>query len=131
MSPTMDLIDRYYELLAARDREGLSQVLSNDIVVTYWGQEGQLPWAGTFTGIDGFWAFLGSVSEHLDIVEIERLRVVANDDAVIIPCRGQWRVKATGHVVKAGMVNVFVVSNGRISAYDLFVDTAAFVHALN
>lgn len=127
----MDVIDRYYDLLAQRDREGLSEVLSHDIVVTYWGQEGQLPWAGTFDGIDGFWTFLGSVSEHLDIVEVERLRVVADDEAVIIACRGQWRVKASGHVVKAGMVNVFVVSNGRISAYDLYVDTAAFVSALN
>lgn len=127
---TIELIERYYDLLAARDRDGLAEVLSEDIVVTYWGQEGQLPWAGTFAGLDGFWTFLASVSEHLDIVEVERLRVVSDTEAVIIPCRGQWRVKATGEVVHAGMVNVFVVTDGRISAYDLYVDTAAFVAAL-
>lgn len=131
MSSTIELIENYYDLLAARDRDGLSKVLSPDVVVTYWGQEDQLPWAGTFVGLDGFFTFLGSVSEHLDIVDVERLRVVANDEAVIIPCRGQWRVKATGQVVTAGMVNVFEVSNGQISAYDLYVDTAAFVAALH
>ena len=127
----METIDRYYELLAARDRDGLHKILSPDIVVTYWGQPDELPWAGTFTGLDGFDQFLAAVSELLDIVEVVRLRVVADDDAVVISCRGQWRVKATGEVVEAGMVNVFEVTDGLISAYDLHVDTAAFVAALN
>jgi len=127
---TIEIIERYYDLLAARDRDGLAEILSPDIVVTYWGQEGQLPWAGTFRGLDGFDQFLEAVSSVLDIVEVKRLRIVADEDVVVIPCAGQWRVKATGEVVSAGMVNVFQVDSGRISAYDLHVDTAAFVTAL-
>ncbi|MGY9074109.1 MAG: nuclear transport factor 2 family protein [Acidimicrobiales bacterium] len=125
-----DVIDRYFSLLAARDRDGLLEVLSPEIVVTYHGQDVRLPWAGRYEGVDGFDEFLGIVAAHFEVVNVDRSAYIADGDQVVVQCQGTWLAKPTGREINAGMVNVFSVDAGRISGYEVYADTEAFAHAL-
>ena len=127
---TEALLSLYYELLAARDQEGLRQLLAPDVVVTYHAQRDQLPWAGTFHGHAGFDEFLKLVSQHVEIVDADRLPPIIANDHAIVRTQGRWRVDATDKIVSGSMINVFTMSAGTIVAYEVWADTAAFVEGL-
>ena len=90
-----ETLDRYYAALKAGDREALRGVVSDDIEVHYPAPEGLLPWAGDWTGFEGFEAFLATVGDHLVIDTVEPLAVHVAGDAVITVLKGEWTVKAT------------------------------------
>jgi ketosteroid isomerase-like protein len=125
------VIDRYYDLLAARDRDGLISLFAPDFAVVYHAQDGEFPWSGTFDGIDGFDSFLAAIGTNLDVVQVDRTAITADDERVVVQCVGHWRVKANGADVRGGMVNVFTVADNRISKYEVYADTSAFRRGLD
>lgn len=127
---TRAVIDRYYERLAERDRDGLVELFAPEFIVTYHAQPGAFPWSGEFRGIDGFDTFLAAIAEQLEIVRVDKTAIVADDSRVVVQCDGHWRVKANGADVRGGMVNVFTVANGRITHYEVHADTQAFADGL-
>jgi len=93
---TLDVINRYYELLAARDRDGLVALFADEFKVTYHAQPDAFPWSGVFEGVEGFDRFLAVIAEHLEIVEVAQTATIADDARVVVQCAGHWRVKANG-----------------------------------
>ncbi len=130
MSSTKQIVDNYYTCLKQRDRENLLGLLSSDIVVTYHAQDGQFPWAGKFYGIAGFDRFFSIIKDHLDIIEVTIIDSIVDNNKMVNQCQGTWQYKATGYVVKGGMVNVFTVEGDKITNYDVYADTAAFAAGL-
>lgn len=120
------IIGDYYRYLKERDRESLVTLLSSDIVITYHAQESQLPWAGTFHGIEGFDQFFSIIREYLNVVDVEIIDSISGKNKVINQCEGMWQYKKSGYVVKGSMVNVFTVTDEKITGYDVYADTAAF-----
>jgi ketosteroid isomerase-like protein len=130
MASTRDIVTDYYDFLKDRDRDSLLEILSADIVITYHAQTGQLPWAGRFDGIEGFDRFFSIIRDHLDIVEVKIVDSIDGDHKFVNFCEGKWKYKKSGYVVKGSMVNVFSVADGKITAYDVYADTAAFAAGL-
>ena len=124
------IIGNYYTFLKERNREKLIGLLSSDIVITYHAQEGQLPWAGTFRGTEGFDQFFSIIREYLNVVDVEIIDSISGKNKVINQCEGIWEYKESGYVVKGSMINVFTVNNGKICCYDVYADTAAFAAGL-
>jgi len=122
----VELVEEFYRLLAARDRSGLHEILSPDVVVQYHAQPGLFPWAGTFTGHDGFDTFLAAVGDHLEIVEAERLDPIATETHVVVQTIGAWRLTRTGTTIRGAMCNIFHIGETQIVAYEVYADTAAF-----
>ena len=124
------IIGDYYRYLKERDRENLIGLLSSNIVITYHAQENQLPWAGTFRGIEGFDQFFSIIRKFLNVIDVKIIDSISGRNKVINQCEGMWEYKETGYVVKGSMVNVFTVNDGKITGYDVYADTAAFVAGL-
>ena len=120
-----ETLDRYYAALKAGDEAGLRGVVTEDVEVHYPAPEGLLPWAGDWTGIDGFLEFLSVLGDHLVIERVEPLAIHLAGDTVITVLRGEWRVKATARTVRTETVNMFTLRDGRIARYQVFSDTAA------
>lgn len=123
-------IERYYQLLKERDREGLLKLLAPDINVRFYGPAGALPWVGEFNGVKGFEEFLSIIASHLDIVEVERLDTISDDRKVVVQSRGCWRSKTTGNDIHGNMINIFSVDHGKITGYEVYNDTLAFARGL-
>lgn len=128
---TLDTIERFFQLLRERDREGLLHILAPDVRVRYYGPEGALPWVGEFHGTAGFENFLAIIAAHLDIVEVERLDTISTDRKVVVQSRGCWRSKATGKDIHGNMINVFTVARGKITGYEVYNDTLAFARGMS
>lgn len=124
------IIDRYYALLASRNRPDLLALLDDEICVRYYGPDGLLPWIGEFNGKRGYEEFFDIIATHLDIVEVETLDRVSDERKTVVQCRGCWRVRANGNEVVANMINVFSVVGGKVSEYEVYNDTAAFAAAM-
>jgi uncharacterized protein len=120
-----DTLDRYYAALKAGDREVLRGVVSEDIAVHYPAPEGLLPWAGDWTGFEGFETFIATVGDHLVIDAVEPLAIHVAGDTVITVLKGEWTVRATGRKVRTETVNMFTLRDGKIVRYQVFSDTAA------
>ena len=131
MRTAKEVVDDYYVFLRDRDREQLLGLLSTDIVVTYHGQPGQLPWAGRFHGIEGFDRFFSLVRDYLNIVDMSVIDSISTENKIINQCEGLWEYRESGYIVKGSMINVFTVVDGKISGYDVYADTAAFAAGLN
>jgi ketosteroid isomerase-like protein len=84
-----------------------------------------LPWAGDWSGFDGFEAFLKALGDNLVIDTVEPLAVHIAGDTVITVLKGEWTVKATGRKVRTETVNMFTLRDGKIVRYQVFSDTAA------
>ncbi len=130
MQSVKQVIDDYYVHLKNRDLDQLHELLSDSIVITYHSQENQLPWSGKFHGKNGFDKFFSILKDHLNVIEVRVVTSTTGQNRVINQCEGTWEYKATGHRVNCSMVNVFTVENGKISGYDVYADTAAFVAGL-
>ncbi len=126
MSTTKQIVDQYYVLLKARDRKNLLKLLCDDIVINYHSQSDQFPWSGKFIGIDGFDRFFSLIKANLNIIEVSIVDTVVDGNKLVNICEGKWEYINSGYVVHGSMVNLFTVSNGKISGYDVFADTAAF-----
>ncbi|WP_394691546.1 nuclear transport factor 2 family protein [Hoeflea sp.] len=120
-----ETLDRYYAALKAGDRVALRGVVADDIEVHYPAPEGLLPWAGDWTGFEGFEAFLKTVGDHLVIDAVEPISLHVAGDTVVTVLRGEWTVKATAQKVQTETVNMFTLRDGKITRYQVFTDTAA------
>lgn len=123
----IEVVERWYEALGARDLAAIAELLHPEAVVT---QDERLPWGGRWVGHDGFLQFgaalTGSIASAVtidaifeadgDIVEIGRTRgtVVANGQAFDIP-----------------EVHRFTVRDGQIVAAHFAIDTPGMLAALH
>jgi len=124
------IIDRYYGLLASRNRSELLLLLDDEIRVRYYGPTGLLPWIGEYHGKSGYVEFFDVIASHLDVVEVETLDKISDARKTVVQCRGCWRVLANGNEVKGNMVNIFTVADGKVAVYEVYNDTAAFAAAM-
>jgi ketosteroid isomerase-like protein len=124
------VLDAYYAALKAGDVAALRDVVAEDVVVTYHGRPGLLPWTGVWRGFDAYRDFLGRIGAALEILEVTPAARVADGARVIVLLDGRWRARATGRVVAARVVNIFTLRDGRVAGYEVFHDTAALWEAL-
>jgi hypothetical protein len=125
------VLDAYYAALKAGDVAALRAVVADDVVVTYHGRPGLLPWTGAWRGFDAYRDFLGRVGAALEILEVTPAARIVDGARVIVLLDGRWRARATGREVAARVVNIFTLRDGQVAGYEVFHDTAALWEALS
>jgi hypothetical protein len=125
-----DILPRWYAALRAGDRAAFAEIAAPDIVIRWNGPADLVPWGGEHRGIEAALAFFGMVGAVLDVLSVETERTLADGDAVLVILKGHWRVRATGEDLRLRAANLFSFSDGRVAAYEVFPDSAAFVRAL-
>jgi hypothetical protein len=129
MTPS-DILPRWYAALKAGDRAAFAEIAAPDIVIRWNGPPDLVPWAGEHHGLDAALAFFGMVGAALEVLSVETERMLADGDSVLVVLKGYWRVRATGEELGLRAGNLFSFRDGRVSAYEVFPDSAAFVRAL-
>ncbi len=131
MNQTDDILARWYAALKAGDMSAFREVAAADIMVRWNGPADLIPWAGEHYGVEAVLAFFGKVGAALEVLSVEPVERMISDDKALIVLKGHWRVRATGEELHLRAANLFSFRDGRVMAYEVFPDSAAFVQALH
>lgn len=127
MSTTdLELVREAYTAFARRDLDAIKAALHPEFVME---QSADLPWAGTRSGPDGFFAFLGSLLSYIDpVLEVEDLYDAG--DRIVQVGHTTGTVLAGGASFRVREVHVWRVVDGQLAAFTVYVDAAAMRAAL-
>ena len=124
------ILDAWYAGLRSGMADAIRDVATPDIRIWWNGPPDLVPWAGEHIGADAAIAFFAKVSAHLEVVSTTATERIETLDAVIVFLDTNWRVKANGNEIRAKALNIFHFRDGRVSGYEVYPDSAAFVRAL-
>jgi ketosteroid isomerase-like protein len=118
------LVQRAYRAFGAGEVQEFLSLLAADVT---WQlpEMSQVPFAGTWRGLEGVQKFLRILAGTQDIVEFQSERFVSQGDTVVALGRFAMRVKSTGQVSRSEWAHVWTVKNGQIAEFREYVDTAA------
>ena len=89
-----------------------------------------LPTAGTRRGPAQVGEFFGTLVSIIDFEHFEPTSFIADGDKVVVTGHEKFKVKATGKAIAGEWCHVFTVRNGKIVAFQEFLDTAALAAEL-
>lgn len=124
------VLDEYYAALSSGDADRLAEVVAEDIVVTYHNSGRRLPWGGEWRGFAQFRAFLVAVGENLEIISVAPTATHITGETVVVILNGVWRARATDAEIRATVANIFTIRGGKVAAYEVFPDSAAFAEGI-
>jgi uncharacterized protein len=124
------ILARWYAALKAGDMAAFREVAAPDVMVRWNGPPDRIPWAGEHHGVEAVLAFFGKVGAALEVLSVEPVEKLVSDGKALIVLKGHWRVRATGQELHLRAANLFTFRGGKVAAYEVFPDSAAFVAAL-
>jgi uncharacterized protein len=124
------ILESWYAAMRSGELDRLRDVAAPDIRIWWNGPPDLVPWAGAHEGVDAAIAFFRLVTGSLDILRTTVVDRIEAADAVVVFLDAHWRVKATGADIHAKAVNIFRFRDGRVAAYEVYPDSAAFARAL-
>ena len=123
------LVQRGYDAFGRGDIEALLALLDESVE---WVTPGppELPTAGRRRGRQQVAEFFQTVNSLYDIQRFEPDAFVSEGDRVVVLGSETSRVKATGKVLDMRWAHTFTVRNGKVVAFEEYLDMAAVVAEL-
>jgi uncharacterized protein len=122
------VVQQAYDNFKNRDIDGLLSLFSEEITWELPEMEG-VPFGGKRAGLEEvveFFAMLGMAQEPL---RFEPREFFAQGDRVVCLGSYDWRVRETSREFSSDFAHVFTIADGKIAAFQEFMDTAACVAA--
>ncbi|WP_329370749.1 nuclear transport factor 2 family protein [Streptomyces sp. NBC_01483] len=121
----LDVVRAVYDFVNGTNPDGAS--LADPEITVHQSEE--LPWGGSYVGLEGFRRFHLAVSSAIHSeVEIESLFQAG--DRVVQSGRTRGFVRATGKPFDAREVHIWRVRGGRIIDLEVYVETPLMLEAL-
>jgi len=122
------VVQNLFESFGRGDVPAILGVLSDDI---RWRVHGpaSVPYFGDYRGHDGASEFFLKLGSNIEMEKFEPRDFIASGDKVIVLGGERGRVKSTGRTFDNDWAMVFIVSDGKISSFRSYEDTAAVAGA--
>lgn len=120
----VEIVQDLYAAFGRRDVPAIVAAMADDVVWTVHGP-GSIPYGGERTGkaaVQGWFATLG---EAVTIARFEIDKFIAEGDSVAACGSFACTVNATSKPYATKFVHLWRVPNGKVAAFDDFLDTAA------
>jgi hypothetical protein len=118
------VVQKAYENFKSGDIPGLLDLYSDDIDWRLPRIE-SMPFFGPRRGREETAEFFRSLGEAQDVLTFNPREFVAQGDKVVALGDYSWRVKATGREFGSDWVHVWTVTDGKLSGFQEYTDTAA------
>jgi ketosteroid isomerase-like protein len=126
-SPALELVQKLYTAFEHRDVATVAGLLGSHAIIC---QSAELPWGGTFEGLEGFSRFFGLILQHIDSkVTVDRYIDAAECIVAIGSTRGT--VNANGASFEVPVVHVWQVEEGKITKFSPYIDVPTMIAALH
>jgi uncharacterized protein len=127
MTEKTELLARTYRAIGERDLETVVAII--DPSITIWQTE-ELPWGGSYVGLDGFAEFFGKLAGTItSSVEVEDIYEAGDHVVQIGFTRGT--VNATGVAFDVREAHVWEIRDGKAVSFRAYIDTPAMLAALD
>ncbi|MEJ7584412.1 MAG: nuclear transport factor 2 family protein [Acidimicrobiales bacterium] len=128
-SPRIEMVRQIYEAFARADLEAVLAVTDAEVEIR---QSAEIPYGGVYHGHTGFTEFavnlLGTVEATNNITE----EIFEAGEQVVQRGRARGTVRANGAAYDVSEVHIWTVSEGgKVTRAEFFIDTPAFLAALN
>ncbi len=125
---SVQVIQRAYEAFQRGDIPTVLQMVTDDV---QWQLHGppDIPFAGKLAGRDQVADFFRKLAETEDTLEFTPKTFFSDNDAVIVLGHYRAVIRATGRGTDFDWIQVFKVRDGRVAAWEEFLDTASVVDA--
>ncbi len=112
------------------DIAALLGILSDDVQWTL-PEIDNVPFAGTRRGRAAVADFFSTLAAVQDVLEFEPLDFTAQNDKVVVQGRYRWQIKENGREYGSQWAHVFTVRDGRVVAFQEYMDTAVAAAAFS
>jgi ketosteroid isomerase-like protein len=126
-SAAVTTIEQLYEAFRTRDIPKIMGLVRGDIRVR---QTDLLPWGGQYDGLMGLQTFFARLTQAITS-EVTVERTIDAGDRVVAVGRTHGTVNATGAPFDVAVVHVWTLNEGRIAAFEAYIDTPAMLAALD
>lgn len=123
----LEVVKRLYKAFDDHDVGAALDCFAEDVVVT---QSEELPWGGTFTGIEAAAKFFMNLTSHI-ATKVAVTRFIVAGDSVVETGRTEGTAVATGRGFSIAETHLFKVREGRIVRMEAYVDNAAMLEAIS
>jgi ketosteroid isomerase-like protein len=121
------VIEQLYEAFRTRDMPKIMGLVRGDVRIA---QTDLLPWGGRYDGLMGLQTFFAKLTQAITSeVTIERL--IDAGDCVVAIGRTHGTVNANGAAFDVPFAHVWTLNEGRVAAFDAYIDTPAMLEALD
>lgn len=117
-----------YEAFLRDDLPAVLDSLADDVEWTWYGPS-DIPFAGTHHGREGVSNWFSVIAETIEFEQWEPREFVAQGDTVVVLGFERDTVKSTGRTFDQQWVQFFTLTNGKITRFRQFPDTAAVAAA--
>jgi ketosteroid isomerase-like protein len=124
----LDIIKEAYAAFGRGDIAAVLSIQASDVELEYAGP-GQIPWAGSFRGLDGAKKFFAAVEAEAEIESFEPQMFIAQDDQVVVFGFEKLRSRRTGRSYESYWAHSYTLAGGRIIKFREYSDTAAVAAA--
>ena len=120
----LETVQALYAAFGRGDMPAMLALLAPDIQWDYPPSD-EIPWAGSFRGHDGVNRFFAAIVGSVDFEGFEARRFLTQDDSVVVLGWEKLRVKRTGRTFETHWTHAYTLSNGKITTFREYTDTAA------
>ena len=119
-----------YAAFSAGRLDDVLRLMAPDVTWTYHAPLEEIPFSGTYTGVDGVKKFFETDAKYVIVNQNIVKSYVSDGTRVAAIGEEHGTVRATGKQFVAAWVHVYEVNNGKIVKFDEYIDSAAIAAAL-
>jgi uncharacterized protein len=132
MPTNAEIVQALLDAFGRGDIPGILNLCTEDVEVLFRGDPTTIPFAGNWKGKAKVAEYFRTIGETLDLLKFEPRRSVASGDRVAAFGAMDVRGKATGKTaIGSDWAADFRVQNGKITGWQVYIDTAAWEEALS
>lgn len=125
----LEIVRRGYEAFGRGDIEGLVSLMADDVTWITPGPS-DLPTAGQRRGHDQVREFFRTVDELLQFDLFDPHTFIVQGDRVVVLGNDALKLKSSGEALQEAWAHAFTLKDGKIVAFQEYLDTAALVAAM-
>lgn len=92
-------------------------------------QTEELPWGGSYQGLDGIKAFLSKLFSRIES-SVDIAHYIEAGDKIVAVGTTSGTAKHTGKPFRCDLVHIWTVRDGKIARFEVYIDTAKMQVAL-
>jgi ketosteroid isomerase-like protein len=122
------IVEQLYKYFGEGNMQAAIPFFDNDITWVRPG-EPEIPFAGTFKGIEGIIKMLSIQSATLEVKTFLPKKICADDNMVVVLGMDMVVVRSTGKTYTSEWVHAFTFKNGKITYVRVYMDTKKIADA--